>query len=69
MGKLPNFVQIKEVGPQTSVQNEKTPLSTEDKIKWINMLSETGVTEIEYSSFVNPKWIRSLLMRRKSGKG
>ena len=69
MGKLPNFVQIKEVGPRDGLQNEKTPLSTEDKIKWINMLSETGVTEIEYSSFVNPKWIPQLADAKEVGKG
>jgi len=56
----PSRVQIKEVGPRDGLQNEKKPVSTADKINWINMLSETGVKEIEYSSFVHPKWVPQL---------
>lgn len=65
----PEFVHIKEVGPRDGLQNEKEFVSTEDKIEWINILSETGVKEIEYSSFVNPKWIPALADAREVGKG
>ncbi len=58
--KLPKRVTIKEVGPRDGLQNEKLAISTEDKITWINSLSETGLTYIEVSSFVHPKWIPQL---------
>ncbi|GER68030.1 hydroxymethylglutaryl-CoA lyase YngG [Weizmannia acidilactici] len=58
--KLPEKVIVKEVGPRDGLQNEKTVVATEDKIAWINSLSETGLTYIEASSFVHPKWIPQL---------
>ncbi|MBN6188290.1 hydroxymethylglutaryl-CoA lyase [Aneurinibacillus sp. BA2021] len=57
---LPNKVTIKEVGPRDGLQNEKEHVSTEDKIAWINSLSETGLSYIEVSSFVHPTWIPQL---------
>ena len=57
---LPKSVIIKEVGPRDGLQNEKQFIKTEDKIEWINMLSETGLSYIEITSFVNPKWIPQL---------
>ncbi|RDW18300.1 hydroxymethylglutaryl-CoA lyase [Oceanobacillus arenosus] len=68
MSNLPKYVQIKEVGPRDGLQNEKSWIETVDKIAWINMLSESGVKEIEYSSFVNPKWIPALADARIVGK-
>lgn len=56
----PQNVMIKEVGPRDGLQNEKAFISTEDKIAWINQLSETGLKHIEITSFVNPKWIPAL---------
>jgi hydroxymethylglutaryl-CoA lyase len=58
--KLPKRVMIKEVGPRDGLQNEKQSISTEEKISWINSLSETGLSYIEVSSFVHPKWIPQL---------
>ncbi|WP_338450694.1 hydroxymethylglutaryl-CoA lyase [Niallia oryzisoli] len=58
--KLPKRVTIKEVGPRDGLQNEKLSITSEDKITWINSLSETGLTYIEVSSFVHPKWIPQL---------
>jgi hydroxymethylglutaryl-CoA lyase len=58
--KLPKKVTIKEVGPRDGLQNEKQSILTEDKIRWINSLSETGLSYIEVSSFVHPKWIPQL---------
>lgn len=57
---LPKAVTIKEVGPRDGLQNEKQFIQTEDKIEWINLLSETGLTYIEITSFVHPKWIPQL---------
>jgi hydroxymethylglutaryl-CoA lyase len=53
-------VTIKEVGPRDGLQNEKQLVLSEDKIAWINSLSETGLSYVEVSSFVNPKWIPQL---------
>ncbi|GAA0462211.1 hydroxymethylglutaryl-CoA lyase [Alkalibacillus silvisoli] len=57
---LPKQVQIKEVGPRDGLQNEKQLIHTEDKINWINQLSESGLSYIEITSFVHPKWIPQL---------
>jgi|SRR5690625_3708893 len=64
----PDFVHIKEVGPRDGLQNEQQFIPTEDKVAWINMLSETGVKEIEFSSFVHPKWIPALKDAREVGR-
>lgn len=58
--KWPAGITIKEVGPRDGLQNEKTFISTEDKITWINQLSDSGLKHIEITSFVNPKWIPAL---------
>jgi hydroxymethylglutaryl-CoA lyase len=60
MSKWPKQVTIKEVGPRDGLQNEKAFIETKDKIAWINQLSQTGLTYIEITSFVNPKWIPQL---------
>ncbi len=58
--EIPEFVQIKEVGPRDGLQNEKNIVPTEQKIEWIDLLSETGLSYIEITSFVHPKWIPQL---------
>lgn len=58
--KWPQAVTIKEVGPRDGLQNEKTFISTKDKVKWIDQLSRTGLSYIEVTSFVHPKWIPAL---------
>lgn len=57
---LPSKVIIKEVGPRDGLQNESQLIKTEDKVEWINRLSETGLSYIEVTSFVHPKWIPQL---------
>jgi hydroxymethylglutaryl-CoA lyase len=47
-------IKIVEVGPRDGLQNEKTILSTEDKFHFIKLLSETGLSTIEVTSFVKP---------------
>lgn len=54
------FVRLVEVGPRDGLQNEKTIISTVDKIELINRLSKTGLRSIEATSFVSPKWIPQL---------
>lgn len=64
----PSFIHLKEVGPRDGLQNESIFIDTEDKVKWIDMLSDSGVGEIEYSSFVHPKWIPALKDAQEVGK-
>lgn len=59
-GKLPDRVTIYEVGPRDGLQNEPRPVPTSDKIAMIDALSRTGLSHIEITSFVNPKWIPQL---------
>lgn len=46
---------IHEVGMRDGLQAENEIVPTEQKIKWIKKLSETGVDIIQVGSFVNPK--------------
>lgn len=54
---FPSQVCIYEVGPRDGLQNEKVILPAAVKIELINRLSETGLTHIEATSFVSPKWV------------
>ena len=53
----PAEVRIVEVGPRDGLQNEKTEISTADKIALIDKLSATGLRSIEATAFVSPKWV------------
>lgn len=57
---LPQKVVIKEVGPRDGLQNEKGLINTNEKVQWIDNLSQSGLQYIEVSSFVHPKWIPQL---------
>lgn len=57
---FPKTVKIVEVSPRDGLQNEKRIIPTAIKIDFINRLSETGLTVIEATSFVSPKWIPQL---------
>lgn len=50
-------VTVYEVGPRDGLQNEPGFVPTEDKIALIDLLSATGLTRIEATSFVSPKWV------------
>ena len=52
---MDNFVEIFEVGPRDGLQNQPHVISTADKIKLVNLLSECGFRRIEVASFVSPK--------------
>ncbi|HVX00688.1 MAG TPA: hydroxymethylglutaryl-CoA lyase, partial [Candidatus Babeliaceae bacterium] len=49
-----------EVGARDGLQNESKNIPTQIKIEFINRLSETGLSVIEATSFVSPKWIPQL---------
>lgn len=53
-------MRIVEVGPRDGLQNEAIPISTEAKLSFIDRLVEAGLTEIEATSFVSPKWVPQL---------
>jgi hydroxymethylglutaryl-CoA lyase len=52
---LPARARICEVGPRDGLQNESGEVSTADKIRYIDLLSRSGLTTIETTSFVSPK--------------
>ena len=53
-------VKIIEVGPRDGLQNEQKIISTQDKIKYIELLVNAGLKNIEVGSFVHPKWVPQL---------
>jgi hydroxymethylglutaryl-CoA lyase len=58
--QLPKTVRIREVGPRDGFQNEPEVIPTEEKIRLIGLLSETGLKRIELTSFVRPDVIPQL---------
>ena len=48
------------MGARDGLQNESAVISTDDKVRYIDLLSETGLTWIEATSFVSPKAIPQL---------
>lgn len=57
---LPKKVKLVEVGPRDGLQNESKIVPTDIKIDFINQLSQTGLSVIEATSFVSPKWVPQL---------
>lgn len=55
--ELPKSIKVVEVGPRDGFQNVKTMIPTQDKVKIIKSLIDTGIREMEITSFVNPKWL------------
>ena len=53
----PKHVKIVEVGPRDGLQNEKQVVPTEIKVELIDRLADAGVSVIEATSFVSPKWV------------
>lgn len=53
----PTHVTLVEVGPRDGLQNEKTPVSTEVKLAFIDQLADAGLKVIEATAFVSPKWV------------
>ena len=53
-------IRITEVGPRDGLQNEARAVSTDVKVAFIDLLSASGVAEIEVSSFVSSRWVPQL---------
>ena len=55
--KVPSKVKVVEVGPRDGFQNQKNLIATEDKLREIELLLQSGIRDIEITSFVHPKAI------------
>ena len=53
-------VRIYEVGPRDGLQNESIPIPTDAKLRFIELLVDAGLRQIEATSFVSPKAIPQL---------
>lgn len=54
---LPSKVKIVDVGPRDGLQNEKAQVPAAVKIELVHRLQDAGLTEIEVTSYVSPKWV------------
>ena len=54
---IPSRVKLVDVGPRDGLQNEKQPVPAAVKIELVHRLQDAGLTEIEVTSFVSPKWV------------
>ncbi len=57
---LPERVAIYEVGPRDGLQNESAIVDVAVKAEFIHRLVDAGVTTVETTSFVHPKWVPQL---------
>jgi hydroxymethylglutaryl-CoA lyase len=53
----PRRVKLVDVGPRDGLQNEKQTVPAAVKIELVHRLQAAGLTEIEVTSFVSPKWV------------
>ncbi len=75
MNHYPQAIHIHEEGPREGFQIEPGPISTQDKVKFIEALANTGLREVQAVSFVNPKRVPGMadaedvarLIQRKEG--
>ncbi len=57
MSSLPTRAKLVDVGPRDGLQNEKSPVPASVKIGLVHRLQAAGLTEIEVTSYVSPKWV------------
>jgi isopropylmalate/homocitrate/citramalate synthase len=55
-----DHVRIYEVGPRDGLQNEARPIPLETKLRYLELLADAGLREIEATSFVAPSAIPQL---------
>ena len=53
----PSRVKLVDVGPRDGLQNEKQAVPAAIKVELVHRLQDAGLTEIEVTSFVSPKWV------------
>lgn len=66
---LPKTVRLVEVGPRDGLQNEKQPVPAAVKIELVNRLADCGLTAIEATAFVSPKWVPQMADAAEVMKG
>ena len=54
------MIRLVEVGPRDGLQSISQFVPTPVKVAYVDALSRTGLTDIEVSSFVSPKWVPQL---------
>ena len=54
---FPGHVKIVEVGPRDGLQNETAAVPTAVKIELIERLAQAGLSVVEATAFVSPKWV------------
>ncbi|OLR90466.1 hydroxymethylglutaryl-CoA lyase [Actinokineospora bangkokensis] len=59
-GDLPDRVTIWEVGARDGLQNESTTVPVGVKLEFLDRLAAAGLTTVEATSFVHPKWVPQL---------
>jgi hydroxymethylglutaryl-CoA lyase len=57
---VPDRVSLYEVSPRDGLQNESATVPLRGKIRLVDALVAAGLTRIEITSFVSPKWIPQL---------
>ncbi|WP_428498381.1 hydroxymethylglutaryl-CoA lyase [Pseudonocardia sp.] len=57
---LPERVTIYEVGPRDGLQNESGIVPVEVKAEFVERLADAGLSTLETTSFVHPKWVPQL---------
>ncbi|GAA3721890.1 hydroxymethylglutaryl-CoA lyase [Streptomyces tremellae] len=57
---LPPRVRIYEVGARDGLQNESAVVPVEVKAEFVHRLADAGLTTVEATSFVHPKWVPQL---------
>jgi hydroxymethylglutaryl-CoA lyase len=58
---MSDTVRIIEMGARDGLQNEKTPISVENRIAFIRKLLDAGLPTIEVGAFVSPKAIPQMV--------
>jgi hydroxymethylglutaryl-CoA lyase len=57
---IPGAVKLREVGPRDGFQNEPEVIATDDKVRLVEMLAQTGMPRLEVTSFVRADVIPQL---------
>ncbi|MEU6605897.1 hydroxymethylglutaryl-CoA lyase [Streptomyces shenzhenensis] len=57
---MPERVRIYEVGPRDGLQAEAVRVPTAVKVEFVRRLVDAGLTTVEVTSFVSPRWIPQL---------
>jgi hydroxymethylglutaryl-CoA lyase len=69
VSEYPASVRVREVGPRDGIQSEKAKIATDDKIRLIETLADSGIAFIEAVSFVSPKVVPQMADARQVWEG